>query len=457
MDKTQTASPLAALRLRKWALPTASLLLLLAAIAMANRLANTIISDLIETRAVKITTEFTNELTKSLNPFQSDGTFSNLDKDAQKAILLFSKSISHIDRLIIINAKLNVVYDSLGQRVGQTYSDHDLLRAVRTQQIVTKKDKSAPNPDDGRHSPYIYEAYSPIIENGQVLGILELYYDAGDYAETIQIAADLCLAVFAVISFLFTILILSFYTKTLNDKEKTLQIMTQLRNDAEQSSMIAQESLARQKRFIANAAHELRTPLSILKARLDGLARFEGQTALAKDVDRLAHLMDQLLSIAILDSRRVELSEVIALNTICKAAIGDLVPLALNEGKQIAFDDRAAHPFMLRCNSFYLALALRNVIENAIRYTPAAGLVDVILHADGTLDIGDRGPGIEAELRDQLFEPFTQGGARKGKAGLGLAIVAETIALHGGTVSALPRDGGGSVFRIVLPPADDVT
>jgi len=122
---------------------------------------------------------------------------------------------------------------------------------------------------------------------------------------------------------------------------------------------------------------------------------------------------------------------------------------------------------MVPGNALALGDALMNLIDNALRHSPEGGTVEVAVEAAGAgdgralpvvaLEVRDRGPGIAAADRIQLFEPFWRGRDQHGKgSGLGLAIVAETVAVHGGTVSVQDRPGGGSVFRIELPAPEMV-
>nr|WP_246337364.1 HAMP domain-containing sensor histidine kinase [Azospirillum oleiclasticum] len=210
-----------------------------------------------------------------------------------------------------------------------------------------------------------------------------------------------------------------------------------------------ERSLAQQRRFTANAAHELRTPLAVLRARLDGMEPAKAG-ALVPDVERMGRLVEQLLSVARLEARMVELSDGIDLGHVARDTVAHLFPLALLERKSIVLD-APAEPVPVRGNVFALEDALRNLIENALRHTPPDGAVDVTVTADATVEVGDRGPGLPETLRGQLFEPFVHGRGRRGGAGLGLAIVAETAAIHGGTAVALDRPGGGALFRLSLP------
>ncbi len=224
-------------------------------------------------------------------------------------------------------------------------------------------------------------------------------------------------------------------------------------------------ALQQQRRMTANAAHELRTPLAILRARLDGLPECPSQAGLDRDVIRLTRLVEQLMAVSRLEAGQVVVDGVIDLVRVAREVLADAAPLAMARGRavELVAPDQTV---MVPGNALALGDALVNLIDNALRYTPEGGTVEVVIDSPVTggesggeeaphrvvLEVCDRGPGVAEADRAQLFEPFWRGRDQHGKgSGLGLAIVAETIAIHGGTVSAWNRPGGGAVFRVELP------
>ena len=220
-------------------------------------------------------------------------------------------------------------------------------------------------------------------------------------------------------------------------------------------------TLQQQRRMTANAAHELRTPLAILRARIDGFGDGAAKQALERDAARISRLVDQLMAVARLEAGQVVIDGPIDLVPVAREVLAGVAPLAMAQGRavELSAPDR---PVMVRGNAPALGDALLNLVDNALRYTPEGGAVEVAVaplppHDDGDppgalLEVSDRGPGIAPADRPQLFEPFWHGCDRRGTgSGLGLAIVAETVAVHGGSVAVLDRDGGGTVFRIELP------
>jgi signal transduction histidine kinase len=213
------------------------------------------------------------------------------------------------------------------------------------------------------------------------------------------------------------------------------------------------EGFALQRRFTASAAHQLRTSLAILRARLDGLAQRPEIETLKQDCDRIARVVSQLLAISRLEARQIELTETVDLAGLAAAVVADMAPLAIASGRSLALD-APSMPVPVRGNSAALRDALMNLIDNALRFGPEGMPVVVVVRPEASVSVADRGPGVAPADRTRVFEPFWRGPDpdRLGS-GLGLAIVAEIAAAHGGGVWVENRTGGGAVFRIALPPA----
>ena len=211
-----------------------------------------------------------------------------------------------------------------------------------------------------------------------------------------------------------------------------------------------EQALTVQRRFMAEAAHALRTPLAVLTARLDMLDGQPDAEALRHDVDRMTRLVGQLLRMARLEGLPLDTARSIDLHAIAVEAITDLAPLAVQRGIELALlESQAVRP--LRGNHAALVLALTNLIENALSYAPLGTVVEVAVAAPATITVLDRGPGVPEADRKRVFGRFERGPAPiSGGAGLGLAIVAEIAAAHGGSVRAVGRTGGGSAFVLML-------
>jgi signal transduction histidine kinase len=207
-----------------------------------------------------------------------------------------------------------------------------------------------------------------------------------------------------------------------------------------------------QRRFTASAAHELRTPLAVLTARLDALGP-EAAATLLPDVQRMNRIVEQLLRVARLDSGGLDLSHEVDLRKVAADVVGYMAGVAIRSGRKLALGGEAG-PILVRGDAGALGDALRNLVENAIRHAPASSEIEVLLAADGRLTVRDSGPGLTAEERELAFRRFWRGrGARGAGVGLGLTIVAETARAHGGEVAVTPNELGGSDFTLRIPLA----
>ena len=210
-----------------------------------------------------------------------------------------------------------------------------------------------------------------------------------------------------------------------------------------------------QRKFAANAAHELRTPLAVLMARLNELDESDTKNGLEDDARRLERLVSQLLTVARAESQTLDLSHMVNLRELAADVVAFMAPLAIKHNRTISLrGDEADVP--VKGNPEALWDALRNLIENAIQHTPSDThvAVMVIVGVDASVTVRDSGPGIPPNDRESIFQPFWRGhDNRKPGAGLGLAIVAETIRAHGGTTSVSDAPNGGADFTIRLPLA----
>ncbi|TAJ26270.1 MAG: two-component sensor histidine kinase [Reyranella sp.] len=208
-----------------------------------------------------------------------------------------------------------------------------------------------------------------------------------------------------------------------------------------------------QREFTADMAHELRTPLAIMRARVDSMDEGPLRRSLQTDIVNMTRTVNQVLDIAELESFVVAGGERADLQAVCADAVSFMAPLAVDGGKAIALTGVEA-PVWVRGHAEALFRAVRNLIENAIRHAPSGGSIEVDVAADGTVRVADDGPGVPPSERANIFQRFwRRDRARADSRGLGLAIVARVAAAHDGSVSVDDRPGGGAVFTLRLPPA----
>jgi two-component system sensor histidine kinase QseC len=218
-------------------------------------------------------------------------------------------------------------------------------------------------------------------------------------------------------------------------------------------------SIEGERRFTADAAHELRTPVAAVRAHAEvaRAATTEDERRAALDsilagCDRAAHAIDQLLTLARLDpagagGRR----ETCDLRDVARQVLADLAPMALAKGIEVELSEGA--PVMVPGNRGLLAILVRNVADNAVRYSPAGGRARVDVVPDGAvarLIVTDEGPGVAPADRQALGQRFLRlAGSREAGTGLGLSIVARVAELHRAAVHF--REGpGGRGFSVVV-------
>jgi two-component system OmpR family sensor kinase len=230
------------------------------------------------------------------------------------------------------------------------------------------------------------------------------------------------------------------------------------------------DALAAQRRFTADAAHELRTPLAALKLQVEVAQRAPdtaaGRTALAElhaGVDRAVHLVEQLLTMARLEPEAPARSfAAVDLSALAKDAI--VARAALAGEKRIDLGITRSADVTVHGDAASLSMLVANLLDNALRYTPEGGRIDVAVDGDedGTvLSVQDTGPGIPAADRERVFERFHRGTGAAGAAdalgsGLGLSIVRRIADAHSATVTLEDGpDGRGLAVRVRFPPMNE--
>lgn len=206
-----------------------------------------------------------------------------------------------------------------------------------------------------------------------------------------------------------------------------------------------------QREFTADAAHELRTPLAILRMQIDMIRDRDLARSLRGDVENMTRLVNQLLEIAELESVTIGADETADLVSVATEIAAFIAPLAVAQDKDIAVSG-AREPVEVRGSPHAIGRALRNLIENALAHTPTGTTVEIAVDRDGTVRVGDSGPGVPNADREQIFRRFwRRDRQRGGNAGLGLSIVARIAEMHGATVTVADRPSGGALFVLRFP------
>lgn len=213
-----------------------------------------------------------------------------------------------------------------------------------------------------------------------------------------------------------------------------------------------EEGFRIQRDFTADAAHELRTPLSILRTRIDILQDEQIGHALRQDVDGMANIISQLLDIAELDAFVVDPAEKANLRAVTAEIAEFVAPLALAQGKDIALLGET-DPVWVKGNPEMLGRAIRNLAENAINHTAPGTTVEFVVEENGTVSIFDQGPGVAEDERNLIFQRFWRRDRNKaGSTGLGLSIVQRIVELHSATITVENRLTRGACFSIRFLP-----
>ena len=238
------------------------------------------------------------------------------------------------------------------------------------------------------------------------------------------------------------------------------------------------QAFAMQRRFSVSAAHELRTPITVLRTKLDVFKKKKREqheydelvTTMETYIDRLSSIITDLLEFA----ETSELGEVedVSLDSVIKTVVDDLESVAQNNMVDVQVNTQIdahsdtqseAQNLTVKGNTNLLYRALYNLVENAIRYNNEEGSVNITLETrgqEGVIIIADTGVGIAPEQRELVFEPFYRVNKSRsrefGGAGIGLSLVKTILKRHGASITVSENNPQGSVFTIRIPLVDAV-
>ena len=234
------------------------------------------------------------------------------------------------------------------------------------------------------------------------------------------------------------------------------------------------EAFAMQRRFSASAAHELRTPITVLRTKLDVFKKKKREqreydelvTTMETYIDRLSSIITDLLEFA--ETSELGEAEDVSLDSVIKTVVDDLESVAQNNMVNMQVNTQIdaqseAQTFIVKGNTNLLYRALYNLVENAIRYNNEEGSVNITLETkgqEGVIIIADTGVGIAPEQRELVFEPFYRVNKSRsrefGGAGIGLSLVKTILKRHGASITVSENNPQGSVFTIRIPLVDAV-
>lgn len=215
------------------------------------------------------------------------------------------------------------------------------------------------------------------------------------------------------------------------------------------------KSIQEQKELTENLAHELRTPLAVLKANIENMGRSRQSEKLTRDVDIMIKLVNQML-----DMTRLEYADTIRMQNLDVSAVvsqvcQDLWPLFLKEHRELRVSG-VEHPLMIKGDRDLIYRAIRNVLDNALEHSPAKTPVDVSIEGC-VVKVRDYGNSIPDELRSKIFDRLhriSERAAIKSGAGLGLSIVSKTMEVHSGRATLETARDGGNIFILDFKALD---
>ena len=234
------------------------------------------------------------------------------------------------------------------------------------------------------------------------------------------------------------------------------------------------EAFAMQRRFSASAAHELRTPIAVLRTKIDVFKKKKREQreydelvdTMETYIDRLSSIITDLLEFA--ETSELGETEDVSLDSVVKTVVDDLESVAQNNMINMQIDEQSmtqseAQTFIVKGNTNLLYRALYNLVENAIRYNNEEGSVNITLETkgqEGVIIIADTGVGIAPEQRELVFEPFYRVNKSRsrefGGAGIGLSLVKTILKRHRASITVSENNPQGSVFTIRIPLVDAV-
>ena len=206
-------------------------------------------------------------------------------------------------------------------------------------------------------------------------------------------------------------------------------------------------SAQRMRRYFANAAHELRTPLAIMRARLENAPESTLVVNLMSDASKLQTIVEQALSAARLEEQKEAFDADVDLQETVQQAVRNFLPLGVKCGRSIEFETSEVAG-LVKGNPAAIAGVVGNLIDNALKMEPEGGTVIVRMDGSAGVQVEDHGKGVAPQDRDRIFEPFWRENELAPGAGLGLSIAKNLMEKLGGRISVEDTPGGGATFKL---------
>lgn len=391
--------------------------------------------------------------------------------------LINTKSTDINCRVMVVDASGFVVMDSSNADIGKTLMNNAVLSALGNTSKTDRSDEytaltvAVPVTDKDKKSVIGVVVMVPSLEG--------LFAPIDDLKDQVNIITLLIALISGLLSFVTS----SFITKPLKTLLKFVQKITngqldhqvnivgngevaELGNAFNHMTRQLQRVEQSRQEFVSNVSHELKTPLSSIKVLTESLMFQEDvPVELYKDffedinseVDRLNSIISDLLTLVRLDQREVPLNiSQVNLGEMLQNLLKRLVPLAKKKNIHLVYESH--REILAEIDQVKFCLALTNLVENAIKYTPEGGEVNVILQGDlqdAIITVQDTGIGIAKEEQSKIFERFYRTDKTRnretGGTGLGLAITYKTVVMHNGSIVVESEEGKGSTFSVQIP------
>ncbi len=391
--------------------------------------------------------------------------------------LITTKSTDTNCRVIVVDASGFVVMDSSEAEIGKTLLNNAVINALSNIAYTE------PSEDQK-----VLTVAVPVLnkDKKEVVGAVVMVPSLeGLFApiEDLEGQVSILILLIALISGLLSFITSSFITRPLKTLMKIVQKITNGQLD-QQVEVVGNGEIAElgnafnhmtkqlqrveqsRQEFVSNVSHELKTPLSSIKVLTESLMFQEDVPVelykeffedINSEVDRLNSIISDLLTLVRLDQREIPLNIVeINLGNLIQNILKRLAPLAKKKNINLIYESH--REIIAEIDEVKFSLALTNLVENAIKYTPDGGNVNVIVQGDlqdAIITVQDTGIGIDKEEQSKIFERFYRTDKTRnretGGTGLGLAITYKTIVMHNGSIVVESEEGKGSTFSVQIP------
>ena len=379
-------------------------------------------------------------------------------------------------RVLVLDSSCVVLYDTGFQSTGKTVLIPEVLEALEGKDLAREQENSM-----------IYAAVSVVGDNtkeGAVLisGSLE---DIDNTVSDIAKKGNYLLGIISFIVLLIIVVVSNVFTAPLKEMirgiqrmseghfEKRLQVKSRVHNEMVDLALACNQMAdqlekveSTRQQFVSNVSHELKTPLSSIKVLSESILLQEDVPKemyteflydINSEVDRMTYIINDLLALVKLDQKEIPMNLTETdLNGILEEIIKRLQPLAMQKDIKIVYEKEK--DIIVAADAVKFSLAISNLVDNAIKYTPVSGKVTVTLegdHQNAFISVSDTGVGIPEDEVTRIFERFYRVDKTRdretGGTGLGLSITHATVMMHHGSIKVSSKENEGTIIMVRIP------